>query len=455
MCLRAPEQRMMGARRQKAGRCELRIRLSVGYVWAEREGVQMDPHEQVREAIHLFFGSFDRLGSLGAVARYFEANRLLFPRRDGWGDPQAAVTWGELAISRAATLLHNPIYAGVYAYDRNCGKEVDPEEPLSGGRILIRDSHAGYISWEQYEANCRRLLYNRQVYRQMRNIGAPRKGRSLLQGILLCAQCGRRMIVLYAAGHEDKYICRSQKTHRVCQRVNARYVEPLIEKELLNALTESQLQLAVGTMKKLQQRGQEIGRQWEKRLEAAKYEVQKAARRYHQVEPENRLVARTLEKEWNDSLEQLDQLEREYHKVSQEPPCAMTAEQQRKVMALAHDIPRLWRAATTTNNQKKQLLRLLIEDVAIRSVDDPWCLEISIHWKTGVVSRHTAARVVRSPQQTPPQAVSRIADLYRDHSDEQIARILNAEGLRTGYGRPFTTLSVVHIRTRRKFRKRP
>lgn len=448
------KQRMMGARRQKAGRCELRIRLPAGYVWTEPEGVQMDPDEQVREAIHLFFGSFDRLGSLGAVARYFEANRLLFPRRDGWGDPQAAVTWGDLAISRAATLLHNPIYAGVYAYDRNCGKEVDPEEPLSGGRILIRDSHPGYISWQQYEANCTRLLCNRQVYRQMRNKGAPREGRSLLQGILLCAQCGRHMMVLYAAGHEDKYICHSQKTHRVCQRVNARYVEPLIEKELLNALTESQLQLAVGTMKKLQQRAEEIQRQWEKRLEAAKYGVEKAARRYHQVEPENRLVARTLEKEWNDSLEELDQLEREYHRVSQEPPCALTAEQERKVLALAQDIPRLWRAATTTNNQKKQLLRLLIEDVAIRSVDNPWCLEILIHWKTGVVSRHTAARVVRSPQQTPPQAVSRIAELYRDYTDEEIARILNAEGLRTGYGRPFTAMSVVHIRTRRKFRKR-
>jgi DNA invertase Pin-like site-specific DNA recombinase len=448
------KQRMMGARRQKAGRRQLRIRLPVGYVWGEGEGVRMDPDERVQEAIHLFFRSFERLGSLGAVARYYEANRLLFPRRDGWGDPQAVLTWGQLAISRTATLLHNPIYAGVYAYDRNSGKEVDPEEPLSGGRILMRDSHPGYIAWQQYEANCTRQLCNRQVYRGMRNKGTPREGRSLLQGILLCAGCGRHMMVLYTPGRDDIYICRSQKTHRVCQRVNARYVEPLLEKELLNALSDQQLQLAVGTMSKLQQRGEEIQRQWEKRLEAARYQVEKAARRYHQVEPENRLVARTLEKEWNDSLEELDQLQREYRRVSQQPPCAMTAEQERKVMALAHDIPKLWRAPTTTNNQKKQLLRLLIEDIAIRTVDEPWCLDVSIHWKTGVVSRHTAQRILPSPQQTPSEAVSRIAELYRDYSDEETARILNAEGLRTGYGRPFTTGSVVHIRTRRKFRKR-
>lgn len=448
------KQRMIGGRRNKAGRGAFRIRLPVGYVWEEGEGIRMDPDERVRETVQLFFRSFERLGTAAAVARYFEDHQQPFPRRDGWGSLDVLVSWGALSFSRSVAIVRNPIYAGAYAYNRSCNEEVDAEEPSAGGRILIRDTHPGYISWEQYHKNGIRLVANRNLYRGVRNQGSAREGRSLLQGIVLCALCGRHMTVYYQSSSKTKYTCHRPRTRRICQQVHGRYVEPLVEEEVLRALSREELELAVGAMEKVEQRAEEIERQWHRRLEAARYEADKAARRYHQVEPENRLVARSLEKEWNERLEEVERVEREYHESREKPPCKLTLEQREKIIALAQDIPRLWQAPTTRNSQRKQLLRFLIEDVALRNVDLPWCTEVAIHWKTGAVSQHRTQRVVPHPQTTAAEVVSRIAELSKDNTDQQTAAILNAEGYRGGYGRAFTGSSVVHIRTKSGQRKR-
>ena len=203
------KQRMVGARRNKARRGQFRIRLPAGYVWEESEGIRKDPDERVRDVIELFFRSFERLGTAAAVARYFAANRQPFPRRDGWGSLEVSVTWGELSVSRAVNVLRNPIYAGIYCYDRNSSQEEDPEDPCSGGRILIPGSHPGYITVEQYERNGARLVANRNMYGGSRHIGSAREGKSLLQGIVLCGKCGRPMNVVYCTDGSWTYICRS------------------------------------------------------------------------------------------------------------------------------------------------------------------------------------------------------------------------------------------------------
>ena len=171
------------------------------------------------------------------------------------------------------------------------------------------------------------------------------------------------------------------------------------------------------------------------------------------LDPENRLVARTLEREWNERIAEMEQMERAYQEAKQKPPCTLTGEQREKILSLAQDIPRLWKSPSTRNSQRKQLLRLLIEDVTLRNVDVPWHTEVAIHWKTGVVSRHRAQRVVPHPQTTGEEVVQRIRQLCKEKTDQQTAEVLNTEEYKSGYGKPFTAAGVAHLRKRNGMRK--
>lgn len=226
-----------------------------------------------------------------------------------------------------------------------------------------------------------------------------------------------------------------------------------MEEVVLETLSKEELELAVGAMEKLAERSMALERQWQKRLEAARYEADRASRRYHQVEPENRLVARTLEREWNECLLEVERLEREHEEARRTPPIALSPEQRAQVRALSRDLPQLFRAPTTKASQKKEIVRLLIEDVTLSNRDEPWEIEVAIRWKTGIVSRHAAKRPLPHPQTTSEDAVRRIEALYRENSDAGIAAILNAEGHTSGMGRPFTVGSVAYVRQSRGWRK--
>lgn len=444
--------RMIGGRRNKARRGAFRIRLPVGYVWEEGE-IRLDPDERIRDAVKLFFACFERLGSAAAVSRYFEDQRQPFPSRDGWGSPDAVASWGPLSISRAAGILHNPIYTGTYAYNRKSVCEEDPEDPGRGGRILIPGTHPGYITLEQYERNLARLMANRDLFAGTRFKGRAREGRSLLQGIVLCGRCGRHMNIKYERDGSALFSCHAQRTRRPCQYVQGRHVEPLVEEVILEALSREELELAVGALEKFTERARELDRQWTNRIEAARYEAEKAARRYKRVEPENRLVARTLEGEWNVRLEELERLEKDHSEVKRQPPFELTETQREKILALAQDLPRLWRAKTTSNSQRKEVVRLLIEDVTLANVDEPWSVSVAIHWKTGALTRHRARRLLRHPQTTAPEVMARIEMLWRENTDAEIATVLNAEGYQSGYRRPFTPGMIAHLRSRRGWKK--
>ena len=444
--------RMIGGRRNKARRGAFRIRLPVGYVWEEGE-IRLDPDERIRDAVKLFFACFERLGSAAAVTRYFEDQHQPFPRRDGWGSLGVVASWGTLSISRAVEILHHPVYAGTYAYNRKSAREEDPEDPGTGGRILIPGTHPGYITLGQYERNLARLMANRDLYAGTRFKGRARKGHSLLQGIVLCGRCGRHMNIKYERSGSVLFCCHSQQTHRPCQFVQGRHVEPLVEEVVLEAVSREELELAVGALEKFTQRARELDRQWKNRIEAARYEAEKAARRFRRVEPENRLVARTLEREWNAGLEELERLEEDYAKVKRKPPFELTEAQREKILALAQDLPRLWRAETTSNSQRKEVLRLLIEDVTLVNVDEPWSISVAIRWKTGTLTRHRAQRLLRHPQTTAPEVIARIETLWKEKTDAEIATVLNAEGYQSGYRKPFTPGMIAHLRNRRGLKK--
>lgn len=447
------KQRMAGGRRNKATRAAFHIRLPAGYVWDEEEGVRMDPDERVRDTILLFFETFERLRTAVAVARHFEDCRQPFPRRDGFGSLRAAPTWGRLSVSRAVAVLKSPIYAGIYAYDRHDAEAMDPEDPCAGGRILVRGSHPGYVTEEAYERNVAQLVSNRNLYRGARQRGSAREGGCLLSGVVLCGVCGRSMSPIYRSNTTPSYLCVSSATRRTCQTVHARHVDPLVEEVVLETIAAEDLALAVGAMEKLAERAMAMERQWQKRLEAARYEADRAARRYHQVEPENRLVARTLEREWNDRLLEVTRVEKEHEEARQAPPIALTAGQREQILALSKDLPRLFRAPTTKVSQKKELLRLLIEDVTLKNADAPYGIEVAIRWKSGVVSRHRAERPALHPQAASDEVIGRIESLYRTKTDQEIAAILNAEGHVGGNGRPFNGLVVAHHRQRHRWLK--
>lgn len=448
------KQRMVGGRRNKAKRAAFHIRLPAGYVWdEEEEGIRLDPDERVRAAISLFFETFERLRTAVAVARHFEACRQPFPRRDGFGSLQAAPTWGRLCVSRAVAVLKSPIYAGIYAYDRHHAQVMDPEDPCAGGRILVRGAHPGYVTEEAYERNVAQLVSNRNHYRGARQRGSAREGGCLLTGVVLCGGCGRPMNPVYRSRTTATYRCLSSATRRICQIVHARHVDPLVEEVLLETIAAEDLSLALGAMEKLAARAMAMERQWQKRLEAARYEADRAARRYHQVEPENRLVARTLEREWNERLLEVTRVEKEHEEARQEPPIALTPEQREQILALSKDLPRLFCAPTTKVSQKKEILRLLIEDVTLRNEDAPHGIDVAIRWKSGIVSRHRAKRPELRPRTTPAEVVRRIESLYRTKKDKEIAAILNAEGHVSRTGRPYTNLIVAHHRQRNGWRK--
>jgi hypothetical protein len=447
------KQRMMGGRRNKAQRAAFHIRLPAGYVWdTEEEKIRLDPDERVRDVIALCFETFERLGTASAVARHFDTLHQPFPRRDGWGTLAVAPTWGRLSLSRMVLVLRNPLYAGIYAYDRHHPEKMDPEDPCAGGWIRVHGSHPGYITEETYERNLARLVSNRSLYRGMRQRGSTREGGCLLTGIVLCGRCGRRMNPEYPSNITPMYMCRDAKRCS-CQQVHARHVDPRVEAVVLDALSKEELSLAVGAMKKIAERSMALDRQWQKRLEAARYEADRAARRYHQVEPENRLVVRTLEREWNECLLEVTRVEKEYEEARGKPPIALSPEQREQILALSNDLPRLFGATTTKVSQKKDIVRLLIEDVTLANRDDPWEIEVSIRWKTGVVSRHAAARPEVHPQTTSEDALRRIEALYREKTDKEIVAILNAEGHTSGMGGAFTVGSVAYVRQSRGWLK--
>jgi len=439
------KQRMIGARRHKAQRGEYRIRLPAGYVW--EDGIRMDPDERVRDTIILFFTCFERFGKAVAVARYFEDHRQLFPRRDGWGNLQVQVNWGALSISRAVETLRNPIYAGVYVYDRKNAEGVNPEDPFSGGRIWISHSHDGYISLGQHEKNVSRLMENRSFLRGMQGKGSAREGASLLQGIVVCGACGRHMRVSYDAWGNHSYYCRTYETNRPCQWLRGESIDKTVEEAVLDTITGEELHVALRVFEKIAERAQELDNQWQKRIEAARYEADRAARRYYQVDPDNRLVARTLERDWNDKLAQVNSLVGEYQKVRQQLPFTLTDEQRKRILDLAQDIPRLWHEPTTQHSQRKQLVRLLIEDVTLRANDEPWSIQVIIQWKTGVVSNHMAQRTCRSS--TSPETLVRMKELSVLRTDQEVAELLSEEGYHSASGRKYTAKMVASIRQRR------
>lgn len=452
--------RLDGGRRKKAEKGELRLDLPTGLSYNEAEKIVLDPDEALRQAMRLLFDTFKNAGSAHAVVRHFQKHKLRFPTRELRGPGKGEIRWKRLTPARVSSVLHNPLYAGAYVYGRTkltyaprpgsthpAKKRVRHNTPQDW-QVLIQESHPGYINWSQYLKNQARLKDNRTDKRESR--GAAREGGALLQGIAICGKCGRRMSLRYR-DHSHYYRCQlAAQTYgeAQCQVLRGAEVDAAIAELLLGAMTPAQLRVSLQALEQVELREKEIEKHWQLRLERAEYEVNLARRRYAAVDPENRLVARNLERDWNEKLAEVVRLERESAAAVRPPRLVAGPEECARVLSLARDFPTLWAAETTSNAERKELLRFLISDVTLTRRDEK--VHLGVRWQTGAVSEVEVPhrRRVGEFWRTPEGVIDRIRALAAHQTDRRIAECLNAEGLSTGAGKVFDRERVRRVRVK-------
>ncbi len=451
--------------RQKAARGELRLPLPAGLIHTRDGGVTFNPDEEVQERLRLVFAKFRELRSAKAVMRYLRRGNLLLPVRPLHGPAPHDVVWRPADSARVINILKNPAYAGAYVYGR---RRADPLRRQPGSdrigttavapedwSICLKDAHPAYLDWDEFMANRRQLADNVGRYDAGRP-GAPRKGNALLQGIVSCGRCARRMGLRYSGPHGDYpvYVCvadSSAEGRPRCQEVRALAVDAEVERLILTALTPDRIVLAIAALGEIEEETRAMERQWSLKRERARYDAERARRQYDAVEPENRLVARSLERVWEERLRRADRIEQEYDAWRREQSVSISDNDRAEILALGEELPRLWRAATTRSADRKQIVRLVIKDVALDQKRRRGYVWIKVNWQTGAASEHWLQRCVQGYEQHADQDRLRqcIAELNRQQKmDGEIAAILNKEALRTAHGAPFSG-GMVHVLRKR------
>jgi len=450
--------RLIGGQLAKASRGELEMKLPVGLVNDAAGHVILDPDLQVQNAVRTFFDTFRRTGSATATVRSFREQGLLFPRRLSTGPHKGEVAWAPLMHSRARRMLWNPRYTGAFVYGRSetrrsvGGKERRRLLPRDRWHTVILNAHAEYISWEDYEENLRRLHENAQACGADRRKSPPREGPALLQGLAICGRCGRRMGVRYYVNRHGElvpeYICQKravETTEPVCQRFVGAALDRAIGDLLVTTLTPLAVEVALAVQEELQARADEADRLRRQQVERARYEAELAQRRYIRVDPDNRLVAESLEADWNHKLRALADAQQNYERQRQADGRLLSDQQRQEVTTLAADFPRLWGAPNVPQRERKRMARLLIEDVTLLRSN-----EILAHVRFRGGATHSLHLPLPLPapllRKTHPAVVAEVDRLMAEHTDAEIASILKERGIRPALGEQFTSVNVHHIR---------
>jgi DNA invertase Pin-like site-specific DNA recombinase len=395
------KQRMLEGKRAKARRGELHTLLPRGDVRAPSGEVLKDPDAQVRGVIETVFRQFQRCGTINGVLRYLVDHHIQWPDRVRSGPRTGELDWRRPNRVTLSNLLRNPIDAGAYVYGR---RPTDPRRRQPGrpstGRtvappqqweVLIKDHLPAYIDWDQYERNLRQLAAN-----TTQAGGVVRAGPSLLSGRLICGRCGLAMATQYTnSGSGLRYACSREAVDYgapLCQALAGAPLDALIGRLVLEALQPAALAISLQVADDLQAERARRHAHWQQRLERARYEAARAERQYRAVEPENRLVARTLEQDWEAALAAEDQLKAESARCMANEPTALSAEERARIRRLAGDLPALWNAETTGNEERQAIVRLLVERVIVTVVDDSEQVAVEVHWIGG---HHTRARLTR------------------------------------------------------------
>jgi excisionase family DNA binding protein len=445
-------QRLQASKKAAAARGELRTPLPVGYVHDEAGEIVIDPDAEVQAAVRDLFAAFAASGSAYGVVAAFTDRR--FPLRAYGGAWSGQLRWGKLTHARVLGVLKNPCYAGAYVHGRYTSRRrVDPdgtvhtgliERPRTEWPVLIHDHHDGYLGWADYLANEARLAANRT------NAGArpPREGSALCQGIIACGSCGKPMRTNYHTDQRPAYECSSRAdrlTTPNCRSIAASTVDDAVTDRLLEALNHNEIALALAAADEVADRHQRVGRAAELAVERARYEADRAERAFHAVEPDNRLVARSLETRWEAKLAALAEAEQTLEAARDTlPPLPGRPELEK----LAADLPGLWNAPTTSHKDRKRLLRTVIADITLLPEPDQHKARIGIRWHTGAADEITVARVAHTgtAKRSPSPAVAMVIELGPTTPTAELADQLNAAGLTTGTGAPFDVKAVQGIR---------
>jgi DNA invertase Pin-like site-specific DNA recombinase len=455
-------QRGLAARDTKAGRGALRFTLPPGFCWSEDGRIELDPDERVREVIRLLFEKFRELGSARQVFLWAREASLSLPVAER-NCAVRRIAWRAPAYHSVVQVLHNPIYAGAYAFGRSTkrtrivdGRAVRTEghhKAMADWNVLIRDHHEGYIPWERFAENQRMLLENAHMkQRAARKSG--RGGRALLTGLTRCGRCGRMMRVFYGmrSGHAHRYQCRGDDGHvgaGLCIGIGGVRIDLALSRQIMEAISERAVEAAMLAADQANAAIDGICRAVEREIEEARYDASLAERRYEHVDPAKRHVARELEARWNAALERVVALERRVVRLKDEAAAKPKIDRD-VLLRLAHDLPTAWNAAGTDARTKQRLIRLLVEEVVIDLDDATNEAVLLVHWVGG---RHTEVRVARVktgryPADRNPSAVEVIRKLGGQWSDRDLAVTMNRMRCKTTDGETWTTVRVRHLRER-------
>jgi excisionase family DNA binding protein len=448
--------RMLDAARSKARRGELRLCVPFGYVWHRDVGLGLDPDLRLQEVIRLIFARFRELGSARQVLLSMTTDQIHFPRPSEEGR-MTNFEWMPIRYRNVIAVLKNPFYAGVYVYgksekrtaivDGRARKSYGHDKPIGTWEVMIKDHHEGYISWAEYERNQKQLALNN--YGRADGVKSGRGGKALLSGMMTCRRCGRRLSVAYTGNPQSRPVYRCDKPNLMmglprCMTFGGPRVDAAIAKELLRAVEPIAIEAALEAERMHQQRQDDQQRIFDLELQQARYEASLAERRYAACDPDNRLIAAQLEKNWEAALRRVQDLQarhvsqkRDYVEVD---PNVFTD--------LADNLSAAWNAPGVTMRARQQLLRTLIADIIVDVDDEARDVVLTIHWRGG---QHSQLRV-RKPRTgehgcaTSDDALAVMRSMAGRWSDEHIAASLNRMSLPTGQGKTWTAHRVSSVR---------
>ncbi len=450
--------RLRGGILNKAQRGELKMPVPTGFVYTPDERAVLDPDAEVQKSIRLLFETFRSTGSACQTVQRFQKEGLLFPSRLLAGPQKGTLVWLPLRTHRVLQILHNPVYAGAFVYGRRRGmrlpngkirSQLRPEDQWIS---CFPEAHPGYITWEDYRQNLARLRENARARGSERRRGPAREGMALLQGLAVCGRCGRRMTVRYEAASPTIYpiyMCQREAIEegsgRHCQRVAGTRIDKLVGERVLALLTPRTVETVLAIQEEIRTRAEEVVALFRKKVERARYEAQTAEARYRHVDPSNRLVAATLEADWNASLQTLSQAQEELLAKETEKAVQVETQTAEALLALPDLFGRLWHNEETSSRERKRWLRWLVEDVTLLSGAD---IMVGIRFRGGLTEEHRLPLPlpIGLLRKTEAEIVRLVDALLEDRHEGEVIRELEKRGIATQVGKPYSLARLQALR---------
>jgi len=452
------QQRMQHGRLERARRGEWLGATPMGYVLGENRKLAFDPDEQVQHVVRQVFDQFDRLGSISALLRHFHQHDFRLPVRQPSGTSAGKIDWRRPHRETVRNLLRHPAYAGAFTWGR---RRIDPRRAVAGHRgtgrrvvspedceVFLRDNHAAYIDWIRFQRNVQRFSLHRRHGPQP---SAGREVVSLLTGRVFCGRCGRRMQTHYSP--RLRYECARRALdygESACTSLSGEAIEHLAAEQILAALEPASLELSLAACERIEAERAEVDRHWQLRLERAGQDADRAFRQYDAAEPENRLVVRTLERNWESAMQTVRTLQEEYDRFVVSQPVTLSAGERASILELSRNLPELWNSPSIAIADRRRVVQLLLEQAVVTNSGNER-VEVALHWMGGTVTHHQVTRRVRrwSDLSNYESIIAEVEALSSGGiKSGDIASRLNARGYRTCRSAEFTAANVRQLRSR-------